>query len=1504
MSLPPVGLVGTWEAERGVQTGDWLLIKHPLASGRAFIRPRSSEPPHAVEFIFQTSEPVSLRVWPLFYRHGDRRPVRRFPYPLPSQPGPDVIDWADVNGQQQLFITSPATGRLSTLGGTPLRLQDSARPGGYLSDMVVDRNSGRIFLADATGERIVWMPVNDLSARHEITTPGVPWSLAWGGNLLYVGTLRGQEVMAVNPDSGQIVGRAKVNFDIAHVDYEQTPSRRIIVWAMPLIFDMATLTPKQPDRDQFALGRRTSAETGRRNTPEWKRFRAKGPHSLLIESFTGKEWLQKTLDTSIVTKGEETASQLQYPLRDYPGPDIITPMGEVVLFTAPLTGKVGIVNVASGEIVGAVSVGGYISDLVADPSSRRAFVLDATGNRLVVVKVEADPSLSKVVASVPVPALPVSVALFMPPGYLKSADPLLFVACWQGKQVVAFSPDRLEQKWKTDLTAHPREVAVITGADPGWWGTIPADRIDLEIRPKLAITLNPIAFAEQTLEPLGPVSTDTRFRRRTSVTFERSGGEKQTFVVDNQLTVQIINEKATPPQRSESWLDVSEVTDPQLLEERLPLTPLDDPGVVKLSVDNGSPLPWRREIWQTPDQLQLLFNDTPEFWRWNAAIAQLPPGRHTVKVETTSPFAALDALKVERVLPHEMRIAITPISSAGEELPARYRSLFYADEPVAFDVTITDNSPQPEKLSVSYQVTNYMGKTVAQEAFDLQAGGGNNPTRRLSLNLRDTGRFTLSLTVRSQSGEETQHYRFIRLPRLEHPRMLLRREDIEAVQARIAQNPVLFRHFFDWLRRRCEAPGFLPEGLTVATFVPKLPEAQRKLAQGGGWRRYDFAWRMIAVQFGALFAPDQTQRQFFAERIATLLKEGKTDYYCTFHHHGPFVPGAVASLVDMVAGNPGQADEQVKVFTNFFRQYLGDMNVLPWTLAAAGDPPTWQERALLWHIGMWLFNVERYFDYHMGRRGGVRWLNPRTGCHCPYAGYGYPFIYLENFLGEPEFKEKKIISPFLTYSELALPYRDNRKMLGPPGPRGEPLKWLDTARSKNPLLKRKYNWEDFLAKLADATLTAQQIDALLDCAESAGTSTPMSFVVPIALALGWYHPDDPEVGFHELPPTILFDVEGEVVMHSDWSDNLTEVVFKCGVRDHVYREQPTHVRISRAGDWLLGTASSAGDDGNPAPGKSWGNVVVIEPSDWLRRWGENLYHPRGEEYCVTNRFSDAAFRYINRDRRLVKYAPAEAGFGGSLDLHGHTESFLVQEGELLAYETWPKFDYAAGDATNSWAVDLADEVLRQVLFLKPDTIIIYDRLQLGPKAEQTRWVAATGEKLFINGNHFLVQTGKSMMGGQVILPAAARLEAFNPKEKNKYSTPPPHSINWFLFDALTNFQQVLEITPKRHTREVEYLVFLKTGATGSGAAEYLLPGVTPTMTEGYAGLTWTSGNSTYQVRFNRKGLVGGDLVIQEPGKHFSHKFVQHVDDSYRHWKSHPLYHEWMQSPRFKFLDLR
>ncbi|OIO97045.1 MAG: hypothetical protein AUJ92_04440 [Armatimonadetes bacterium CG2_30_59_28] len=1512
VSPPAVGKVGLWEAEAGQRVGDWLVVKHPLASGGVYMKPGGADTAHRLEFAIEAREPVSLRVWPVFWRHGDRRPVRRFPYPLPRQPGPDCIDWADVDGQRRLFITSPATGSLSSLSVDPPQLRTTAQPGGYLSDMVMDRSAGRLFLADATGDRIISLPTADLSSTNDVAVQGAPWSLALGGNRLYVGTQKGGEVVAIDPETRKVVARSQTQFQIAHVDYEEASSPRVLVWPMPAVFDLDTLTAQQPDREQFAAGRRTSAETGRRNTPDWKRFRPAGPHALLIESFTGKDWVRRTLDTSSVTKVEGAAQKFSYPLTGQPGPDILAVVGEVVLFTAPLAGRVGIVNIASGEIAGSVSVGGYLSDLIADAANKRAYAVDATGNRLVSISVAPGLAAGKVATVTQVPATPVSVDLFLPPPHLKNADSLVFVACWQDKKVAAFTPDRLEKKWEADLPGNPKEVTVLYRTNPAWWGTIPADRIDFEIRPKLSVTLNPVAFETNPLKPLGPVATATRFTRRSSVSLDLAEGEKQSFFVDNQHTVQTVTETATPPQREENWLDVSEVTDPQLIPSAPALTSLDDPGAAILSIDGGPSLPWRREIWKTPDQLQLLMNDTPEFWRWNAPVVHLDPGQHVLKVETRSNYALLDALKVERTLKDTVSFSVSPVSATKNSLPERYRSLFYAEEPVAFDIQVKNILPHIHTLKLAWRVTNYLGETVLSDAAEIHVGGGadndrsqtQSPSHRVSLNLRDTGTFTLTVSVRSDWGEDSKDVRFVRLPRLERPRMLFRREDVASIQARVNQNPILFAHYFSWLQKRCETPGFLPGGLTGGTLIPALPEAQQKLAGSGAWRRYDFAWRMLAVQLGAQFAPESAQREYFGQRMAKLLMGQKTDYYCTFHHHGPFAPGVVASLVDLAAANPGQADAEVKGFKAFFRQYIGDMNVLPWTLAALEDPLSPQERAILWHIGMWLFNAERYFEYHMGQRGGTRWIGPRTWCHCPYASFGYPFIYLPNILDEKKFQYRNSIGDFLTYSELLLPYRDTRQMLGEPGPKGEPLKWIDSARSKNPLLKRKYNWEELIKKISSTDLTDEQLNMLLDYPESACTTAPMAFAVPLGLALGWYDPDDPEVDVTELPPTLLFDVEGEVVMHSDWTDNLTEVAFKCGVRDHVYREQPTHLRISRGGDWLLGTASSCGDDGNPAPGKSWGNVVVVEPSDWLRRWGENFWHPRGEEYCVTNRFSDAAFGYIARDRRLVKYAPAEGGFGGGLDFHGHTQSFLVQEGELLAYETWPKFDYMAGDATNSWPVDLADEVQRQVLFLKPDTVVIYDRLRLGPKAKQTRWVAATGENLKIDGKQFLVKTGKSVMGGEVLLPAAPRLEAFNPKESNKYSTPPRHSVNWFLFDGRTNFQQVLEITAPANEQSVEYLVVLKTAAAVADSTASPLPRITPIATDGYAGASWKDGSAAYRVRFLRDGLAGGDLTIQGSGTPFSHRFMQKVDDSYRHWKSHPLYREWMDAPRFKFLHIK
>jgi hypothetical protein len=384
-------------------------------------------------------------------------------------------------------------------------------------------------------------------------------------------------------------------------------------------------------------------------------------------------------------------------------------------------------------------------------------------------------------------------------------------------------------------------------------------------------------------------------------------------------------------------------------------------------------------------------------------------------------------------------------------------------------------------------------------------------------------------------------------------------------------------------------------------------------------------------------------------------------------------------------------------------------------------------------------------------------------------------------------------------------------------------------------------------------------------------------------------------------------------MRSGWKPEDTEVYFTCGVRDHVYRHQPTHLRIAKAGEFLLGTGSSWGDDGNSDPGKTWGNVVVIEPSDYLRQWGENKRRPRDEEYCLFNRFSDETFRYLIRDQRLVGYAPAEAGFGGGLDLHGHTESLFVQEGQILAYETWPHFDYAAGDATNAWPLGLAEEVYRQVVFVKPDTVVVYDRVALGPRAERAFWLAATGPQLNVQGNRFLVRNGGPALGGQVLLPEAVTYQTFDPAQPNRYTTPPPFSVtnSWFLFDGRTKHQKVLEIWPARAERRVEFLIVMQTAGSREGSGTNVpdykrLPqgSVTRLLDEQYAGAQFRVGDQLVRVRFRRQGEVGGEIAFSAGGKQTTHPFVERIDDSYRHWSKDPRFPRWANDPAFEFLHLQ
>lgn len=55
------------------------------------------------------------------------------------------------------------------------------------------------------------------------------------------------------------------------------------------------------------------------------------------------------------------------------------------------------------------------------------------------------------------------------------------------------------------------------------------------------------------------------------------------------------------------------------------------------------------------------------------------------------------------------------------------------------------------------------------------------------------------------------------------------------------------------------------------------------------------------------------------------------------------------------------------------------------------------------------------------------------------------------------------------------------------------------------------------------------------------------------------------------------------------------------------------------------------------------------------------------------------------------------------------ESF--KEGKIVAYETSPIYDYACGDAAHSYPPTRVRSITRQFLYLRPDTFVIFDRVE-------------------------------------------------------------------------------------------------------------------------------------------------------------------------------------------------
>ena len=1721
-----------WKAEKARAKGDWAKISHPWASGAAYVTPGALRGQTVLEFPFELARPAVLRIRPLWWRHGERKSAKRFPHPLPSAWGPDVMDWCG----RLLFFTCPASGRVCALDAESESIAHVIDVGGYPSDIVADRKAGKVYVADAQGDRVVALDAKTGRTLMTMRVPECPWSLALHEGKLYAACKKAKCVAVIDPARHAVTARLPTGAEPVHVEIVGRDRPRLAVRVMAKTFDLETFDEMPPDKDRYEFRSRSNYDAmgawyrvARIHSPEPGLLRV-DMRKLMRAKDMPKAWRNRprenwTIDVASVTGLPEKPRRLPHPMQWKPGIGAIdayprmqekrTPTGartycpgeNVLLFTAPAAGKVGWVDLDEPKGVKAIDLGGYPIDIVVDQDSAKAYVADALGNRVVVLNAKDGARLGEIKVA-------------GKPWSLDVCNGMLFVACRQSKSLVVTDTVRNRIVRKTTLGAEPlqvrvqyekmirspniskpdrvavklpvvafdmatlkkpefvAEVAKTSGRPPrranrgpnsarirlqrrvssidnpeasgslilrrtsadgiperftrrhkarmnwtlqrrrdlpaaeetpglaaawGFWRSeadakqfgkkhvnVTASKTDIfgyalgfngrnalvdcgadpAFMPTEALTVEAwvrwdgpgrsgkgdkddpmscivgnrginagymlmirhdgralfninglrrgqdadlaMVASGQSIErgrwahivgvyesdgPTmsvyvnGAATTNVGGKRlhasasRLAIGAQKANGpyywfkgsvaqvrihsraldglailaryeqlatgKTKTFSADNLLTLRVDGVR---------WLDMTRVADPQMGVGR-PLSQRDKPGTITLSVDDGPQHDWTQDIWLAPGQSVFLQNGTEEYWRWNAPAFQLKPGRHVLKVRAHSPFACLDGLEVSASHGEAPSLRVLPV-------PSDNWNVFYHNEPVRFRVMVLAPRTDLRKTKLIYTVENYMGERVAAGALE--------PTgERLEFKLKDTGRFTLTTTVQSPGQEIVKQTYFMRLPKLEHPRLLFRRDEMPEIRKRIAKYPRLFRRFTDYLRRHCDEDDFLPTGVTIdATGID---------------RNYLLGWRALACQFAAVFF-DRSGDRFFASKVAHLLEQ-QPPYYDMAHFHQGLFPGAATALLDMAAMNDPKAYERMY---SFLHARLGNGNVLPQGLAVIDEPLVSDERAILSRIMMWMFNIERYFNAHAGKRGGNWWVNAWTGCHCPLNGPGLAFFYLRSFLGEKRNFEKTHFRGFFTHHRYLSPCMMKKwaglgcggpagcpPSRGLPGPQGTPSKWIMSVLGKQPMMIQSSGWKDWVRKMNGKLDGSERkaVDALFD--------KDVAVVIPIALALGWLDPDVPSADMSEFPPTALFDGEGDVSMRAGGKKDGTSIYFTSGARDVVYRNQPNHFQIYRGPEPLIGTGSLWADDVNSVP--AWGNVVVVA-DEWHDKWRMNVGvdHFRADERIIINRYAPAFRAYALRDQRLTMYRPARGGVSfrigwSALGFHQHQEDLFLKEGDIAAYETWPEFDYVVGDATNAWPLGEVEEAYRQLVFVKPDVIVVYDRVRLGRDGKQTRWLAATQPDLTIESNTFRVRGASSALCGTVLLPRKAPLKAIDPRKSVIYRG---------LFYGPR--QKVLEIHSPSSRREVEYLVVMRVGAKNVAP---LLP--KPIADRRHAGAELALDRKKVRLTFRRSGPIGGHITIIGGPRRIDHDLVEKVDDSYRHWRTDPRHKRWMSDARFR-----
>jgi len=98
-----------------------------------------------------------------------------------------------------------------------------------------------------------------------------------------------------------------------------------------------------------------------------------------------------------------------------------------------------------------------------------------------------------------------------------------------------------------------------------------------------------------------------------------------------------------------------------------------------------------------------------------------------------------------------------------------------------------------------------------------------------------------------------------------------------------------------------------------------------------------------------------------------------------------------------------------------------------------------------------------------------------------------------------------------------------------------------------------------------------------------------------------------------------------------------------------------------------------------------------------------------------------------------------------------------ERGDLVAYQNSPQYMYAAGDCTAAYVPTKLTQWIRQIVFVRPHTVIVFDRVvSARPEYEKT-WVLHCQDEPQVEGRRIAIANGEGRLVVERLLPEAARV---------------------------------------------------------------------------------------------------------------------------------------------------